>query len=76
LGSSSVNMSLRVWINKATDEEPVFYRVLEAAKLALDDAGIEIPFPHMQLFVENIEDRVWQQLARHRPTMTGREGVS
>ena len=76
LGSSSVNMNLRVWINQATDEEPVFYRVLEAAKIALDDAGIEIPFPHMQLFVENIEDRVWQQLARHRPTMTGREGVS
>lgn len=67
LGDSSVNLNLRVWIERATDEEPVFYSVLEAAKLALDEAGIEIPFPHLQLFLENIEDRVWQKLAQHRP---------
>jgi len=67
LGDSSVNLNLRVWIERATDEEPVFFCVLEAAKLALDEAGIEIPFPHLQLFLENIEDRVWQKLAQHRP---------
>ena len=30
------------------------------AAIALDDAGVEIPFPHLQLFVETVEDRVWQ----------------
>ena len=58
LGDSSVNLSLRVWIERATDEEPVYSAVMEAAKLALDKAGIEIPYPHLQLFLENVEDRV------------------
>jgi hypothetical protein len=34
---------------------------MEASKLALDAAGIEIPYPHMQLFIEQIEDRVWEK---------------
>jgi len=63
LGDSSVNLQLRVWILSAETEQPVFNAVLEAGKLALDGAGIEIPFPHMQLFVENVEDRVWQKAA-------------
>lgn len=67
LGDSSVNLNLRVWIKRATDEEPVYSAVLEAAKLALDEAGIEIPFPHLQLFLENVEDRVWQKLAQQSP---------
>ena len=63
LGASSVNMNVRVWIDQAIDEEPVFSRVLEASKGALDAAGIEIPYHHLQLFIENVEDRVWQKLA-------------
>ncbi len=66
LGDSSVNLKVRVWIPEAADEIPVFNRVMEAGKLALDGAGIEIPYPHMQLFVENVEDRVWNQAARFR----------
>ena len=61
LGSSSVDMFVRVWINDAKNEKPVFYRVMEASKLALDTAGIEIPYPHLQLFIENVEDRVWDK---------------
>jgi len=67
LGDSSVNLSLRVWIERATDEEPVYSAVMEAAKLALDEAGIEIPYPHLQLFLENVEDRVWQKLTQQTP---------
>jgi len=37
---------------------------MEASKLALDAAGIQIPYPHLQLFVEDIDPRVWQQAAR------------
>lgn len=61
LGASSVDMIVRVWIGDAKDEKPVFYRVMEQSKLALDAAGIEIPYPHLQLFVENVEDRVWEK---------------
>ncbi|MFC2166960.1 mechanosensitive ion channel family protein [Acidobacteriota bacterium] len=61
LGSSSVDMFVRVWINDAKNEKPVFYKVMEASKLALDTAGIEIPYPHLQLFIEDVEDRVWDK---------------
>jgi len=61
LGSSSVDMIVRIWIEDAKDEKPVFYRVMEESKLALDAAGIEIPFHHLQLFIENVEDRVWDK---------------
>jgi small conductance mechanosensitive channel len=61
MGASSVDMLVRVWIGDAKEEKPVFYRVMEQSKLALDAAGIEIPYPHLQLFVENVEDRVWEK---------------
>ncbi|HXI21214.1 MAG TPA: mechanosensitive ion channel family protein [Gemmatimonadales bacterium] len=64
LGDSSVNLLLRVWVADAAEERPVFYRVLEAAKLALDAADIEIPFPHLQLFLEDVQERVWGEAAR------------
>jgi small conductance mechanosensitive channel len=63
LGASSVNMNVRVWIDDASQEKPVYSRVMEASKLALDAAGIEIPYPHLQLFLENVDQRVWQQAA-------------
>lgn len=62
LGSSSINMDVRVWIKQASREQPVYFRVMEASKLALDAAGIEIPYPHLQLFIEQIEDRVWEKI--------------
>ncbi len=63
LGNSSVNLEVRVWIAEAADERRVFFGTLEACKLALDDAGIQIPFPHLQLFVDTVEDSVWQGAA-------------
>jgi small conductance mechanosensitive channel len=66
LGSSSVDMIVRIWIEDAKDEKAVFYRVMEESKLALDAAGIEIPFHHLQLFIENIEDRVWDKAQKFR----------
>lgn len=65
LGASSINMNIRVWIQEALSEQPVYFRVLEASKVALDEAGIEIPYHHMQLFIESVEDRVWQKLSRY-----------
>ena len=63
LGSSSVDLRVLVWIDEMATERPVFYQTLEACKLALDSAGIQIPYPHLQLFVENVEDRVWSKAA-------------
>jgi len=64
LDNSSVNLLVRVWIDDACDERPVFHRVMEASKVALDRAGIEIPFPHLQLFVDDVREKVWADAAR------------
>ncbi len=66
LGDSSVNLSVRVWVAQAVNETPVRFRVVEAGKKALDAAGIEIPFPHLQLFVDDVKDRVWDGLGKTR----------
>lgn len=59
-GDSSVNLNVRVWIESADDKQKTRFTVMEACKLALDDAGIQIPFPHLQLFVDDVQDRVWE----------------
>jgi small conductance mechanosensitive channel len=50
---SSVNLTLRLWISDESAEKTIFNEYLEKAKNALDAANIEIPFPHMQLMLEN-----------------------
>jgi small conductance mechanosensitive channel len=71
LGSSSVDLSLRVWVEDATHEKQAHFRCLEAAKLALDEAGIEIPYPHLQLFLETLRppaiDALREALAAQGP---------
>ncbi len=60
LGDSSVDLNIRVWVESASEEKPVFFRVIEASKAALDEAGIEIPFPHLQLFLDTVSEKVWK----------------
>jgi small conductance mechanosensitive channel len=45
LADSSVNFALRPWCN-TDDYWTVYFDVTENVKLALDAAGIEIPYPH------------------------------
>ena len=52
LGESSVDLAILVWIEDAKNEKPVFYRVLEMAKKSLDAAGIEVPFPQMDVHLQ------------------------
>jgi small conductance mechanosensitive channel len=52
LGESSVNLVLRFWISDESIERRIGYEYTEKAKKAFDAANIEIPFPHMQLFLE------------------------
>ncbi|MEZ5066140.1 MAG: mechanosensitive ion channel family protein [bacterium] len=62
LGDSSVNLLMRVWVDDPGTEPAVRARALEGAKRALDDAGIEIPFPHLQLFLDEVRSPVWKDL--------------
>jgi small conductance mechanosensitive channel len=51
-GASSVDLMLHFWIKEEAYEDAMIWEYLEKSKKALDAAGIEIPFPHMQLLVE------------------------
>jgi small conductance mechanosensitive channel len=55
LAGSSVNLELRFWLEDASMLFPLRLEYTEKAKKALDDADIEIPFPHLQLFLEKGE---------------------
>ena len=48
LADSSVNMSLRYWC-LTPDYWECYFRTIEAIKNRFDAAGIEIPFPHVQV---------------------------
>ena len=50
LADSSLNFVVRVWVNTA-DFWPVRFAMLENIKNAFDEAGIEIPFPQMDVHV-------------------------
>ena len=45
LADSSVNFAVRPWATTA-DYWDVYFGTLEKCKIALDEAGIEIPYPH------------------------------
>ena len=64
LGDSSVNLSLRVWVDDPQKETHAHFACLEAAKLALDAAGIQLPYPHLQLFLERLEEPAVESLRR------------
>jgi len=54
IADSSINLELMVWLKDSLQEVPISYEIRQKAKLALDKAGIEIPFPHQQLFIESV----------------------
>jgi small conductance mechanosensitive channel len=54
LAESSVNFVVRPWVNSA-DYWTVYFDLNEQIKIALDDAGIEIPYPQLSIHV-NKED--------------------
>lgn len=52
LGDSSVDMELRLHLKDPGLEVSVGFEYRERVFEALRDAGIEIPFPHLQLFID------------------------
>ena len=51
-GDSSVNLILRFWITDKFAAATIYSEYLEKIKNAFDAAGIEIPFPHLQLLTD------------------------
>lgn len=47
LADSGVNLELRAWLRDPHTEREALFDLTEIAKLALDRAGIEIPFPQL-----------------------------
>ena len=52
LGASSVDMQLRLFIPNAADAVSIRSEYMERVFNALKEANIEIPFPHLQLFID------------------------
>ncbi|MDA7747018.1 mechanosensitive ion channel [Psychromonas sp.] len=51
LGDSSVNLVVRPWVD-GSEYWPVRFELMEEIKNALDEAGIEIPFPQMDVHMD------------------------
>lgn len=52
LADSSVNFAVRPWV-KTADYWPTYFDLMEAVKLKLDENNINIPFPQMDLHIQN-----------------------
>ena len=64
IADSSINLSLMVWINDSQKALPISHELRQKVKMALDKAGIEIPFPHQQLFIESIPVNEFKEALR------------
>ena len=51
LGDSSVNFTVRAWV-KSEDYWDAYFAIIEEIKLALDANGISIPFPQMDVHLD------------------------
>jgi small conductance mechanosensitive channel len=54
LGDSSVNFTVRAWVNSA-DYWTAYFSIIEEIKYALDGAGITIPYPQMDIHMNKGE---------------------
>jgi small conductance mechanosensitive channel len=57
LAASSVDMALRLWVKNPHHAGPMPFEYLEKIKLALDAAGISIPYPQLSVRVEQLVER-------------------
>jgi small conductance mechanosensitive channel len=56
LADSAVMLALRIWLKNPHQEVPLDFEYRERIKRALEDAGIEIPYPHLSVFVEKLPE--------------------
>jgi len=55
LGDSSVNFTVRAWVNSA-DYWDAYFAIIEEIKLALDANGITIPYPQMDVHMDQAQE--------------------
>ena len=72
MANSSVNMALRFYLRNPKDEIPVRWEYMEKVREALREADIEIPFPHLQLFVD--EAKAFADAPFMHPPQNGAKG--
>ncbi len=75
LGDSSVNMELRFFLADSKTEIPMRFEYVEKVKNALDAVDIEIPFPHMQLFIDEAKGFEKSSLFRGGDGASGQGGA-
>ena len=63
LGASSLNFYVRVWVRNA-EYWNTYYDLLENIKEAMDANHIDLPYPQMDIRVENVTNRPQRQLHR------------
>jgi len=56
LADSSVNFSVRVWVN-SSDYWGVYFDMQESVKKAFDEAGVSIPYPHSDVYLHQVEEK-------------------
>lgn len=52
MGDSAVTMAVRFYIREPSKEVPIRWEYTEKVREALREADIEIPFPHLQMFLD------------------------
>ncbi len=71
LADSGVDLELRVWLRDPYTEREALFEMTELAKIALDEAGIEIPFPQLTLHAGTGTFGVRRVDAPERPVAQG-----
>jgi len=68
-GDSAVNLIIRLWVDSFVNRTPVMDRVYRAAYRALNEAGVEIPFPQRTVWhrLEPQHAARWQQVLSPQP---------
>lgn len=66
LAASGVVLQIEAWVGNAEQGESVRDAMRETAKLTLDEAGIEMPFPHLQLHIDDLKPAVVERLKQLR----------
>ena len=61
LGDSSVNFTVRAWV-KSEDYWDAYFEVIEQVKLALDENGISIPYPQMDIHTDGVEETIEKEI--------------
>ena len=72
LNDSSVDLELHLFLEDASQAVPVRYEYTEKVRKALAAADIEIPFPHLQLFVDGADGLKTVPAFASGPSRSGR----